>query len=94
MAPAITARTTVEVIAGLEALKVPVGPVQTLDQVFASEQVRARGMMVEMEAEPGPVRLIGNPLKFSRTPVSYRLAPPGFGADTARVLNGSDPFED
>jgi formyl-CoA transferase len=34
----------------------------------------------------GEVRLIGNPLKFSRTPVSYRSAPPSLGADTEVVL--------
>jgi formyl-CoA transferase len=32
------------------------------------------------------VRLIANPLKFSRTPVSYRRAPPATGADTEAVL--------
>ena len=35
----------------------------------------------------GEVRLIGNPLKFSRTPVSYRTAPPPKGADTEALLN-------
>ena len=35
----------------------------------------------------GTVRLIGNPLKFSRTPVSYRSAPPATGADTEAVLS-------
>jgi formyl-CoA transferase len=34
----------------------------------------------------GKVRLIGNPLKFSRTPVSYRSAPATTGADTDAVL--------
>jgi crotonobetainyl-CoA:carnitine CoA-transferase CaiB-like acyl-CoA transferase len=92
--PALAERTTGAVISGLEGLRVPVGPVQTLDQVFASDQVRARGMIVEMLAAPGPVHLLGNPLKFSRTPVSYRLAPPVFGADTDRVLRGASPFNE
>lgn len=91
--PAMAARTMAEIIAGLEAVKVPVGPVQTLDQVFATDQVAAREMKIGMEAAPGPVELIGNPLKFSKTPVTYRHAPPTFGADTDRILSSDDPFE-
>jgi crotonobetainyl-CoA:carnitine CoA-transferase CaiB-like acyl-CoA transferase len=74
---------------GLEARKVPVGPVHTLDQVFASEQVAARDMAVDVpsdDAASGHVRLLGNPLKFSKTPVRYRRAPPRFGQDTRDVL--------
>ena len=69
-------------IAGLEARKVPVGPVQTMDEVFASEQVRSREMRIELprpDIDRGGVELIGNPLKFSRTPVTYRRPPPRFG---------------
>jgi crotonobetainyl-CoA:carnitine CoA-transferase CaiB-like acyl-CoA transferase len=93
LVPALAAREMALVIAGLEAVGVPVGPVQRLDQVFASEQVVARDMQIEMQADAGPVRLIGNPLKFSRTPVRYRLAPPTFGADTAYVLSADAPFD-
>ncbi len=91
--PALQKLRTDAVISGLEALKVPVGPVQTLDQVFASDQVAARQMQIDMQAGPGPVKLIGNPLKLSRSPVTYRTAPPAFGADTQAVLNAEDPFE-
>ena len=91
--PALQRLETKAVIDGLEALKVPVGPVQTLDQVFASDQVAARGMQIDMQAGPAPVKLIGNPLKLSRTPVTYRVAPPTFGSDTQAVLNADDPFE-
>ncbi|MCE8521512.1 CoA transferase [Ruegeria pomeroyi] len=92
--PALAARSMAEVIAGLEALKVTVGPVQTIDQVFASDQVVARQMQIDMEADPGPVHLIGNPLKLSRTPVTYRRAPPRCGQDTESVLSSDEPFAD
>ncbi|MCV2888942.1 CaiB/BaiF CoA transferase family protein [Ruegeria aquimaris] len=92
--PALAARSMADVIAGLEALKVTVGPVQTIDQVFASDQVAARQMQIDMKAEPGPVHLIGNPLKLSRTPVTYRKAPPRCGQDTESVLSSDDPFTD
>ncbi len=87
--PALAVRTTPDVIEGLEACGVPVGPVQTLDQVFASDQVAARDMAITMDcpdAATKDVRLIGNPLKFSATPVSYRKAPPKLGQDTADIL--------
>jgi formyl-CoA transferase len=85
----ISGLTRDEVIAGLEARKVPVGPVNTVEQVFASDQVAARGMRIDMprsDIDRGGVELIGNPLKFSATPVAYRRPPPHFGEDTEAVL--------
>ena len=92
--PALRALDSETVITQLEALKVPVGPVQTLDQVFATDQVAERQMQIAMPAQPGEVKLIGNPLKLSRTPVTYRTAPPVFGADTEAVLSAENPFEE
>jgi formyl-CoA transferase len=92
--PLLAALPTTEVIAGLEDRKVPVGPVQTLDQVFGSEQVKARDMIATIptgDAKAGEVRVIGNPLKLSKTPVTYRRAPPRFGQDTEQVLGGIQP---
>ncbi|MBD0864389.1 MAG: CoA transferase [Rhodobacteraceae bacterium] len=83
-----------DVISGLQALKVPVGPVLTLDQLFDTGQVSAREMVIGMQAEPGQVRLLGNPLNFSKTPVRYRRPPPRFGADTDAVLNSPAPFDE
>ncbi|PTX55589.1 formyl-CoA transferase [Litoreibacter ponti] len=82
-------RSMADIIAGLEARKVPVGPVNTLGQLFATDQVAARGMKIDMARDDvagGAVPLIGNPLKLSKTPVTYRHAPPRFGQDTADVL--------
>lgn len=76
-------------IAGMEALGIPCGPINTLPQVFASDQVAARGMKVRMAypgAKGGTVDLIGNPVKFSKTPVTYYRPPPRCGADTEAVL--------
>ncbi|MEQ8901109.1 MAG: CoA transferase [Roseovarius sp.] len=89
IAEALAERTMQHVIDGLEARKVPVGPVNTIEQALESDQAQARGMTVTLPAPQtatGEVRLIGNPLKFSRTPVSYRSAPPATGADTDTVL--------
>jgi len=89
IAEALAGRDTEHVIAGLELRKVPVGPVNTIEQALESDQAQARDMTVTLSAPQtakGEVRLLGNPLKFSRTPVSYRSAPPSLGADTEAVL--------
>ena len=68
---------------GMEARGIPGGPIHTLDQAFTSDQAQAREMVVTMQhpASGGEVRLIGNPLKLSATPVTYRFAPPACNAD-------------
>ncbi len=75
-----------EMLAAMKANNVPCGEVNDLSEVFASPQVAAREMVVEMDHPHSPVKLIGNPVKFSATPVTYRHAPPLCGADTDEVL--------
>ncbi|HMK68594.1 MAG TPA: CaiB/BaiF CoA-transferase family protein [Stellaceae bacterium] len=73
----------------LEPLGVPCGPINTLDQVFADPQVKARGMTVDLPhpvAGSKPTRLIASPIKLSDTPVEYRRAPPTLGEHTEEVL--------
>ncbi len=86
--PLFAAKTMGEIIDGLEARRVPVGPVNTLDKALNSDQAKAREMVVEVPADVqgGAVRLLGNPLKLSKTPVTYRRPPPRFGQDTDQVL--------
>jgi glutaryl-CoA transferase len=74
---------------GLERMGLPCGPVNTLDQVFADPQVLHREMKIMMSrppAEGGTFPLIGNPLKLSETPVTYRRPPPRLGEHTDGVL--------
>jgi crotonobetainyl-CoA:carnitine CoA-transferase CaiB-like acyl-CoA transferase len=67
---------------------VPAGPVNTMDQVFAMEQVAARGMKVPLAhpLSPEPLHVVGSPLKLSATPVEYRSAPPVNGQHTEEIL--------
>jgi alpha-methylacyl-CoA racemase len=64
-------------------------PVLELEEALASAQVRAREMVVEIE-QPGreePVRLLGVPIKLSRTPADPRRRPaPRLGEHTEAVL--------
>ena len=88
--PGLTARKTTQVwLDGLTERGVPCGPVNTLDQVFADPQVRHREMRVSVPypgAKGGQVDLIGNPIKYSKTPVAYDRPPPKLGEHTEEVL--------
>jgi crotonobetainyl-CoA:carnitine CoA-transferase CaiB-like acyl-CoA transferase len=87
---AITAERPLQAwVDALNARGVPSGPVNTLDRVFADPQIQHRNMQIQMdypEAAKGKVDLIGNPIGFSGTPVSYRQAPPKMGEHTDAVL--------
>ncbi len=64
-------------------------PLLELDEALESDLVRAREMVVELD-QPGarePVRLLGLPIKLSRTPGDPTRAPgPALGGDTDAVL--------
>jgi crotonobetainyl-CoA:carnitine CoA-transferase CaiB-like acyl-CoA transferase len=62
---------------------VPCGAVRTIDQVVADPHTAHREMVVDI----GAYRGTGSPIKLSRTPASYRLAPPSFAQHTAEVLH-------
>jgi crotonobetainyl-CoA:carnitine CoA-transferase CaiB-like acyl-CoA transferase len=88
--PDVTQRKTqAEWIEGLARLGVPCSPVNNVDQVFADPQVQHRGMQIAMPhplSASGTVDLIGNPIKYSATPVDYVLPPPYCGQHTDEVL--------
>jgi crotonobetainyl-CoA:carnitine CoA-transferase CaiB-like acyl-CoA transferase len=76
-----------EWLSALESAGIPCGAINTLKEVFAEPQVTAREMLVKMEhATIGELPLVGSPLKFSQTPVTYRLPPPRLGEHTDEIL--------
>jgi crotonobetainyl-CoA:carnitine CoA-transferase CaiB-like acyl-CoA transferase len=82
-------RSTREWLEILEAAGVPNGPINDLAQVFEEPQVKARGVRIELEHASGTrVPLVASPMRFSDTPLEYRLAPPLLGAHTEEVLRG------
>ncbi|MGE0810635.1 MAG: CaiB/BaiF CoA transferase family protein [Immundisolibacter sp.] len=69
------------------AVDVPCGRINDMAQVFEQAQVKARGMKISLDhPAAGPVPLVGSPLRFSDTPVEYRLPPPQLGEHTDTVL--------
>jgi crotonobetainyl-CoA:carnitine CoA-transferase CaiB-like acyl-CoA transferase len=80
-------RRTAEWIEALEAAAVPCGPINTIDQVFADPQVKARGLSVSLTRADGTeTPAVANPVRFSATPVEYTKAAQHLGGATEEVL--------
>jgi formyl-CoA transferase len=87
LADMVSRRTQQAWIDGMESAGVPCGPINDLRQVFENPQVQERGMRIEIERpDAGPIPLVANPVKASRTPPAYRLPPPRLGEHTDNVL--------
>lgn len=67
-----------------EAAGVPCGAINTIDEALQLPQAVAREMTVSFENSP--VRVLGNPIKLSDTPVQYQSPPPRLGQHTEEVL--------
>ena len=66
---------------------IPVGPISTVAEAIEDKQTRARGLIVQIEHPAiGSAKSIANPIRFSRTPVSYRLSPPRLGEHSSEIL--------
>lgn len=86
---ALKKRARSEWLRELDAVGVPCGPVNNLEEVFADPHVKARGAELSMPcewADGGEIRLLANPLRMSATPPSYRRPPPRLDEHCAEVL--------
>jgi crotonobetainyl-CoA:carnitine CoA-transferase CaiB-like acyl-CoA transferase len=73
----------------LAAAEIPAAPINTVEEALNDAQTLARHMIVQIEHPALEMaRSVGNPIKFSETPVSYRLPPPMLGEHTSEVLRG------
>ncbi|WP_243488880.1 CaiB/BaiF CoA transferase family protein [Massilia violaceinigra] len=87
LADMVATRTRDEWIAQLEAVGVPCGPINDVGEVFENEQVKARGVAIEMDhPAAGKVKLVRSPMKLSLTPAQADLPPPMLGQHTDEVL--------
>jgi len=82
-----TTRATSEWLAHLTDAGIPCGPIYDVADMLADPQAAAREMVVEVEHPvAGRIANIGNPVKLSETPWSFRTPAPVLGADTESIL--------
>ncbi len=84
----MTSRTTAQWGELLTGIDVPHSPVLAIDEVLATPQVAARGVVVDIRDEQGrPIRLLGSPVHWHDEPARTYGAPPALGQHTAEVLS-------
>ena len=80
-------KTKAEWISLLEAANVPCGPINNFEEVFENEQVKARGVQIQVpHPTAGVMKLVASPMRLSETPVEVRMAPPTLGQHTEEIL--------
>jgi crotonobetainyl-CoA:carnitine CoA-transferase CaiB-like acyl-CoA transferase len=83
-----------ELLPRLAALGIPAGEVRTLDQVYAWEQTRSQGLLVDVDhATLGTVTLPGPPLRFDGGGRESHAAPPTLGQHDASVRAWLDELD-
>jgi len=84
---AMKARTTAEWLEAFEAIRIPCGPVNNIDQVAADPQVADREMIVEVRhPNAGHFKVVNTPIKLSRTPCKAETISPDLAEHTDEVL--------
>jgi len=80
-------KTTAEWVELLNSARIPCGPINQMDQVFADEQVKHLGVAQVMHSPVrGDVEIIGQPVHLTRTPSNIVQPTPEMGEHTERVL--------
>lgn len=71
----------------LDRAGIPNGPINTIAEMFDDPQIKEREMVVEI-AHPKieNLKLVGSPLKLSKTPVAMKRHPPLYGEHTESIL--------
>jgi len=81
------ARTSREWVALLTEKGVPCGEIYTIDKMFSDPQVEHLGIATEADTVPfGRTRLIGQPVRLTRTPSRMAQPPPERGQHTDEIL--------
>ncbi|MEJ9233052.1 CoA transferase [Peribacillus butanolivorans] len=74
-------------IALFESVKIPCGPVNKFSDILNDKHMYEREMIIEREHPTlGPIKMLGIPVKFSRTPGEVKTVPPQLGEHTTEIL--------
>ncbi len=83
----VTAFNRNDLIAALDAVEVPIGPVNDVAEILADPHVRARGLVGSFDYPGvGEFKALGLPYKFLGWDNPEIGAPPALGSDTERLL--------
>jgi crotonobetainyl-CoA:carnitine CoA-transferase CaiB-like acyl-CoA transferase len=91
---AFSALAAADVLARLEAVGVPAGRVRTIDEVYAWDQTKSQGLLIDIQhASLGPIQLPGPPLRFFdiseeievETTLQHHYPPPLLGASNTSL---------
>jgi CoA:oxalate CoA-transferase len=84
----MASRTTAQWEKAIKATDIITCPVYSIDQVVADPQVKAREMITEVKDEKrGSLKVVGNPIKFSRSKQFIDRSVPELGEHTNQILS-------
>jgi crotonobetainyl-CoA:carnitine CoA-transferase CaiB-like acyl-CoA transferase len=84
-------RSKADWIAAFDAVGVPVGPVHTIGEALSHPQTLARNMVVDLvHPQAGPIKALGCPIHFSKTPTRIDRPAPMLGEHTRELLREYD----
>jgi len=84
---ALRRKTTAEWLREFETIALPCGPLNDIPAAAEQPQVKARGMLVDVEHPSGfSLKVPDTPVKLSRTPGGIQGPPPAIGEHTDAVL--------
>jgi len=87
LAAVFRTRNTEQWLKALGDADVPCGPINTIDEVLTGAYAEECGLVQTMvHPMHDALPTVANPVRFSQTPVSYRLAPPTLGQHTNEIL--------
>jgi len=85
---AFKAKTRDQWLEEMNANKIPAGPINNLEDVFADEQIKHRGIVRDLDHPlSGKVPQVATPIKYSKTDLEYKTPPPLLGQHTDDVLS-------
>jgi len=95
LSDAIAGWKSADLLAAMDAARLPAGRVNSIPEMLADPQIEARGLRHTLDRRDGtPVEVLGFPARLSETPADYRRAPPRAGENTADVLRSILALDD
>jgi len=95
----LTAETTkwpkADLLAACGENAVPVGPINSIGEMFEDPQVKARGLRIDLEAADGTIIPgVRSPIVLSETPLAYHRPSPKVGEHTDEILAELNAIEE